>query len=322
MVTDDALLPWHAEQWTRLEAQMAADKLPHGILLAGPAQSGKSRLVRRLATTLLCSADNAPCGVCHQCRLVAADTHPDLYPISLLENKSQILVDQIRELIDWASQTAQQSGWKVCIIEPADKMNIQSSNALLKCLEEPPSRTLIILVTDQPNRLLPTLRSRCQRVECLPPARQEAVSWLSRQRPDVDDPALLLDIAGGIPLRAAEFITDEFLAVREKLAVSLPAILQGEASAVQLAADLSKVDLTEVLDILFQLVTDAVGCQLTNAEVCRNRDLAGEINAISTAADSATCFALIDRITEAKGIRAGTSNANAQMLLEWVLSPS
>ena len=320
-VTDNPLLPWHADQWGRLEVQIAAGKLPHGILLAGPAQSGKSRLVQQLSRKLLCGAENAPCGTCHQCQLVVAETHPDLYPISLLEKKSQIVIDQIRELIDWASQTAQQGGWKVCIIEPADKMNVQSSNALLKCLEEPPSRTVILLVTDQPNRLLPTLRSRCQRIECSPPAQEEAVNWLSIQRPDVKDTALLLDIAGGIPLRAAEYITDEYLAVRRGLAASMPGILQGEASAAQLAAEISKSDPLEVLDILFQLVTDAVGYQLTNAEVCRNRDLAPEINAISAAADPATCFLLIDRITEAKSIVAGTSNANVQMLLEWVLSP-
>ena len=88
-----------------------------------------------------------------------------------------------------------------------------------------------------------------------------------------------------------------------------------------MAAGISKSDPLEVLDILFQLVTDAVGCQLTNAEICRNRDLALEISAISAAADPATCFLLIDRITEAKRIAAGTSNANVQMLLEWVLSP-
>lgn len=313
------VLPWHQPSWSRLEQMVADDHMPHGLLIAGPPHSGKHRIVNTLMRRLLCPANDGPCGHCHQCQLVDAGTHPDLFVVTL-EDSKQIVIDQIRRLIEWASQTSQQGGWKVCMIQPADRMNIQSSNALLKILEEPPARTCIVLVSDQPNRLLPTLRSRCQRVECQQPDRDVALTWLQRERPDVSDPALLLDIAGGVPLRAAEFITEDYLALRKRLASALGNMASASFSPIQLAATLNKVDPLDVLDILYQIMTDVIGFGLTAHAVCRNNDLTVEIVSIANHVNHEACFRFIDRINEAKTILGGTSNANVQMLFEWVLA--
>lgn len=312
-----SLLPWHESIWRRLSAQIAADRLPHGLLIAGPEHSGKSRLVELLATQLLCQGDRPACGECAQCRLLQAGTHPDLLLVSLEESR-QIKVEQIRDLIDWAMQTAQQGGRKLSVIRPADKLNLQAANALLKVLEEPPPDTVICLVTSQPSRLLPTLRSRCQKIECLLPSKDEALAWLGSET-EADDPGLLLDIAGGNPLRALNHMDDDYLALRKDIAESLERLVEGGASPLQAAAGLSGSDPEQVLGILYQLVADSIVVTMTNGEQLYQRDLAGEIRTLAEQSLDER-YSMLARITEARGQVVSTANPNTQMLLEWVLA--
>ena len=122
------LLPWQLDAWNRTRAQAVENKLPHGLLLSGPADSGKSEFVDQLARYLLCAEpDDEACGECSQCLLIEAGTHPDYLTVTL-EDSKQIRIEQIRDMIQWAQQTAQQGGGKVCVISPADKLNVQSSS--------------------------------------------------------------------------------------------------------------------------------------------------------------------------------------------------
>lgn len=316
-------LPWLQHEWQRLLAQVNENRLPHALLICGPQQSGKTTLAGNLAAALLCRADGAACGECSQCHLVAAGTHPDLLLVTLLEEKgkeaTQVKVDQIREMIEWASQTAQQGGRKVCLVDPADALNVQASNALLKCLEEPPSGTFICLVTSTPTRLLPTLRSRCRRINCVLPQRAEALDWMRTHSQVALEPELLLEITGGVPLRAIARIDADYLALRTLLASHLMPLVEGRGSPLKLAAEMSKSDPGLVFEILYQLVADSVVVSQSDASCMRNKDVAEIIVRYASAVSLKDRFALLDRIMQAQKLLASTSNANPQMLLEWVL---
>jgi len=312
------LYPWLLPLYDRLIAQLANGKLPHSLLLSGPPSFGKMRLIEAFVSRLLCSEESSPCGRCHQCDLLIARTHPD-YLLIQPEDSRQILIDQVRGLIDWAAQTSQQGGQKVCVINPAHRMNVQAANSLLKCLEEPPASTTIILITDEPNRLLATIRSRCQHIGCQAPERDDAIAWLAQNHQSAMDPALLLDIADGLPLRAVEVIDDDYLELRLRIAKGLAPALSSQSSPIQMAADFAGDDPGVVLDIMYQLVADTVN-RSAAAEQWRNRDLAEQLQKLESIGLQAR-FEFLDRLVKARGILGGTSNANSHMLFEWVLNP-
>jgi len=148
-------MPWHAEHWARLQARRARDAMPHALLLCGPEGLGKRDFMRRFAEGLLCQHpnDGEPCGQCRSCLLFAAGTHPDFATLSFGLRKdgvqrSEIVVDQIRDLSARLSMSSQFGGWQIVCIDPADAMNAAAANALLKTLEEPSPQTLLMLVAD------------------------------------------------------------------------------------------------------------------------------------------------------------------------------
>jgi DNA polymerase-3 subunit delta' len=160
-----------------LQSAYLADRLPHGLIFSGPAGVGKATAAAALATLFLCEhpKGTTPCGQCESCRVMAASNHPDYHVITkeLIRyhdktGKSKgidLSIHVLRpELIEPAGRKAVMGRGKVFVIEQAELMNPQAQNALLKTLEEPAGRTLIILLTDQPGSLLPTIRSRCQLV--------------------------------------------------------------------------------------------------------------------------------------------------------------
>lgn len=312
-------LPWHQAQWNLLSARFLAGRAPHALLIAGPPESGKALFVEAVAGSLLCRTPGTVCGQCDQCRLLQAGTHPDLHNVTLEESK-QIKIEQIRDLIEWANQTSQQGGKKICVISPADKLNNQSANALLKSLEEPPAGTLICLVTDQPNRLLPTLRSRCQRIELQPPSLDEARAWLAEQVAEGTDLDLLLEISGGLPLRAVSTIDAEYLALRQEVSKKIVQVLSGESSPILMAAEFTKAPNDKVLEILYLVISDAIRLSMAGQTAVRNADLLSDITQCASQSSLASRFELLDRVNQAKRALSGTTNANAQMMLEWVLA--
>ena len=225
-------LPWHAEHWARLQARRQRDALPHALLLCGAAGLGKRAFAQRFVQGLLCSesAGGDPCGHCRSCLLVAAGTHPDVISLSFGLRKdgvlrSEIVVDQIRELSSRLAMRSQFGGWQVATIDPADAMNPAAANALLKTLEEPAAQTMLILLGDAPWRLPQTIRSRCQRIEFQLPAAADALTWL--QAEGVRDAAAALDAAGGNPGLARAWAQDGALGRRLEVRKDLTALAAG-----------------------------------------------------------------------------------------------
>ena len=197
-------LPWLEAHKAQLRAAFAADHLAHAILIHEARGTGGDVLAIWLAQLVLCTVQgHEPCGACAGCRSAASHQHPDLATLAPIEESRQIRIEQVRELSSELAFTSHQGGYKVAIISPADALNRNAANALLKTLEEPTPRTVLILVATQPSRLPATLLSRCQRVHIRAPSRIEAVAWLqSAYGPN--DWRRALETLGDAPLLAAD----------------------------------------------------------------------------------------------------------------------
>jgi len=205
-----APLPWQ-RAWL-VERLRARDRMHHALLIAGPAGLGKKALALHYAQALLCESprdDGLACGACAGCGYAAARTHPDLRVLDLwdFDEKDEawapvgeIRIARVRSLIEMTQSSAHRAGRRVAVIAPAERMNPEASNALLKTLEEPPAGAMLVLTSDQPGRLLPTVASRCLRVAAPRPAAAEAAAWLESQ--GIVDAGALLAEAGGAPLAA------------------------------------------------------------------------------------------------------------------------
>ncbi len=214
---------WHKTEFDGLLLRKA--QLPHALLLRGPQGIGKLAFAEAMAKALLCESprpDGSACGRCTACGWMGQGSHPDfrrLEPDSLAEPReaeqggekkekasSQIPVEQVRSIADLINISSHRGGVKVVLIHPAESLNANAANALLKNLEEPPPRTHFLLVTHRWHQLLPTIKSRCQQIALPPPAAEAARDWLKQQ--GSHDPDLALAQAGGAPLLAATYDED------------------------------------------------------------------------------------------------------------------
>ena len=153
-----------------LQRLMSEERLPHALLFHGPVGVGKSTVARALAATLFCEnpRNDDACGNCDACRLVEAGNHPDRSSVRRLPKKDKpaelrrnIIIEQIRDLSHLASLAPRTAPRRLFVIDPADRINVAAQNALLKTLEEPPGKALLILIAARPHVLLATIRSRC-----------------------------------------------------------------------------------------------------------------------------------------------------------------
>ncbi len=217
-----------------------ADRLPHGIIFAGPTGVGKATVARALAKLFLCEkpAADAPCGKCESCRVFEAGNHPDHHVITkeLIRyhdktGKSkgiELSINVIRpELIERASRKAVMGRGKVFLIEQAEVMNANAQNAMLKTLEEPAGRTLIILLTDQPGALLPTVRSRCRTVRFAALDESLVTRELTRRGVAPDEAADAARFASGSLGVAVKWIEDGVIGPALELAAMMDALLEG-----------------------------------------------------------------------------------------------
>jgi DNA polymerase-3 subunit delta' len=200
------------------------ERLPHALLIYGPRGVGKLALAERISQFLLCeNSTKKPCDSCDACRWFLAGNHPDFrrlepealakVPPTQVEEEAparrtkqpsiEIKVDQVRELADFLYVGSHRGRLRIALVHPAEDMNENAANALLKGLEEPPAGAVFILVSHRPAQLLPTTRSRCVAVPVPIPPREAALAWLSAQ--GVKDPERWLAYAGGAPLRAFEY---------------------------------------------------------------------------------------------------------------------
>jgi DNA polymerase III subunit delta' len=238
------LSAWQQPVWKSLCGALDADRLGHALLLTGPPLIGKAGLAEALAWRLLCNApaaDGLACGRCRNCALLAAGNHPDRRRVTLLERddgrlKSEIGVDQIRELSAWFALTPQLGRAQVALIEPADRLNASSANALLKTLEEPMPARYLVLISARPQRLPATIRSRCQHLPLQSPAPEVARAALVEAGLPAEQLDEALAAADGHPGLARQYLQDGSLALRAEVRDALAALAAGRVRAASLAA--------------------------------------------------------------------------------------
>ena len=213
--------PWHSRPFEALLTRI--DRLPHALLLRGREGIGKLAFAEAVARALLCEKPQAggrACGQCAACAWMEQGSHPDfrrLEPEILSESREpeegsekkpslEIRIEQVREIAGFIAMTTHRGGAKVVLIHPAETLNVNAANALLKNLEEPPPQTYFLLVAHRWHQLLPTIRSRCEQVVLAAPSHAEARDWLGLQK--LRDADLALAQAGGAPLLAVKFDED------------------------------------------------------------------------------------------------------------------
>lgn len=208
------IYPWQKELWASWMALRI--RMPQALLLKGAEGVGKLDFAMNIAQSLLCEQVDVnviACQSCPACNWFSQQSHPDFRLIqpaaltALEEEKEgdkkpakQITIDQIRDLADFSGLSAHQGGHRVVLIHPAETMNNNAANALLKILEEPPKKMLIILISHKPQRLLPTIRSRCLAFSAPLPAHEVSTTWLKKQ--NVSNPQAVLAQTGFAPLLA------------------------------------------------------------------------------------------------------------------------
>ena len=239
-------LPWFKKFSAELVQRMSLARLHHAILLTGSQGIGKHLLAKNLSKQLLCKQIDSQfdaCGRCQACNLFDASSHPDFY--WLTTEKTQIGVDLIRQAIESLNAKSQLSHNKVLVVPHAHLMTESAANALLKTLEEPTPDTFIILVTHQPNRLLPTILSRCEKHALAAPDADESLTWLQRETSlnselnpaNVEITERLLNAYGRAPLSVLDSLNNDDVLKFSDFSEKFNALLNGECDVFALAGE-------------------------------------------------------------------------------------
>jgi DNA polymerase-3 subunit delta' len=260
-----ALSPWQQRAYQHAAAALAGGQMGHATLVVGPERIGKRALVEHLARRVLClspHADGEACGTCRSCTLFASraqydpleirpdgelahpwghSAHPDLLFIGYEVNqktgkpRAELVIEQVRSLSERLSLTPRMGETVVAIVDPADAINYNAFNALLKTLEEPQPGRYLWLLSSNPARLPATIRSRCQRLELRLPARAEALAWLGARGHSPAIASEALDAARGHPGLADAWIAGDGMGLRRSVRQDALALQGGQAAPVELA---------------------------------------------------------------------------------------
>ena len=315
------VMPWHLATWHQLTRLADGGRMPHALLIHGAHGVGKQQLAEALIARTLCAAPaDQACGHCHSCAMLASGYHPDLLRVSPEDGKRQIRIDPIREVNRFVSQTAQQGGYRVIVISPAEAMNVAAANALLKSLEEPGDKTLFILLSDVPSRMLPTIRSRCQQWSLPSVAFEACRGWLIEKLNSADEAYFWWQVAGGLPLLAVELAAPEERALRHQIHDSFEQLVRG-AEPVSEAARLDRQAIDAILWYGIAWLEDLIRLGLSGeAAVLHNPDLEPLYRQAVKNGRVQDWLRLLDYAREQRRLLAVGANPNPQLVLEaWLV---
>lgn len=324
------LLPWLGPVWQRLLQAHRSGRFGQALLITGPGGIGKLSLVEELTRLLLCgspTADGLACGECTDCSLVDAGHHPDLVRLEPEAEgaSSEIRAEQVRQVCRAETLTPTRGATKVLQIRPAEAMNQFAANSLLKTLEEPVASSVWLLVSEQPQRLPQTIRSRCQRIDLGLPAERDALPWLKERLAleapqQVGDAELCLRLAHGAPLRALGLASQDELRVRGELLGGLLDIADAARDPVALANDWQRLEASAVLAVMIDCMADLLslvavpdggGRRLTNV------DALPRLASLARRLDPAAGHRFLRRLLQTRG--SIDAPINKQLMLEALL---
>jgi DNA polymerase-3 subunit delta' len=300
-------LPWHEREWTQLNQQLEEEQLPHALLLVGRQHTGKAQLAMALSRLLLCAQPEGAlnCGKCHACELSRTGGHGDFLWVTPGEKSRVIKIDQVRDVVRFTSKTAGFGLRKVIVLAPAESMNVNAFNALLKSLEEPASDTYLILVCDHMYGVPATIRSRCHIRHLSTPDTETSLQWLDLTTGQRDRSQELLSLSDGLPLLARELYSsdgaDELAARR----LALEGLIAGRITVHQAGALWSELEMSEILEHL----TGDLQRLLGSLSMQRLRSQQGRV-----------VFKLLDEVSRLRQAVSAGANPSKQLLVEALLS--
>ncbi len=270
-------LPWHRPVLEKINSLKIQQRLPHAILIDSKSELDGAEFIWGLAMLLLCddAEDTVPCGNCQSCHLMLSNTYPDFYYVSLQYNdkskklNKNINIEQVRKLIHEVNLTGFYDKLKIFAIHPADKMNIGSANSLLKTLEEPGERVLILLLTHKKGKLPVTVRSRCQVWPLDHPQKQESQYWLLGEGMHASEIDQYLDYAGGDPQLALKLQAEDYAGFVDGFKQQFGQYLKNEIDVATMGAKLVSIG-APLVRRLMKMVIDAYGYQLSGVNAGNN----------------------------------------------------
>ena len=305
------IFPWQATHWEQLAARL--DRLPHALLIQARPGVGAVEFGRYLAQTLLCEnrqTGGFACGACQACNWFSQGNHPDfrrLQPESMApesedespskkekKKSDQIKIEQIRATEGFLAVGTHRGGARVILIDPADAMNPTAQSALLKNLEEPPPGTVYLLVTSRPQRMLPTIRSRCRAVPMGIPPAEAALAWLRSE--GVDDAESALAASAGAPFAA--LAAAELEPARREF---LGKLADPSADPIALAQACDVLEPALVVGWLQRWVYDLLSVRLSG-RIRYNAAAKAALERLGPAQDPSALTRLLRKLSEARGL--------------------
>jgi DNA polymerase-3 subunit delta' len=313
--------PWQSDLWDSLIKRHQQQGLPHALMLTGVEGIGKHALALETARWLLCTRRieqhaNVACGECHSCRLWQAGNHPDFMECQPEDDSRQIRIDGVRKLNEFLMQTPQISPCQVVSLHPVEVLNGNAANALLKTLEEPPGESFLLLETERLGSVMPTIRSRCQRLTLATPSPQQSLDWMQANGCDplVAEQALRMNQMA--PIAALAWVQQQRHEQHNHWLQQLQQWSNGSLPLDAMIAIWKKDELTGILSWLGQLSADLMRAHM-GAEHSQLLEPAILGCFDASTLQPAKLIALHDRINSTLGqIQSGASYFNRQLLLE------
>lgn len=317
-----------------LRRLLETGRVPHALLFRGPESVGKASVARIFAAAMLCTGEGAEaCGRCSSCRSLAASSHPDFTSVAFErrpsdgEFRKEIVIDQIRALNHLAGVAPRLAPRRVFLIDPADCMNREAQNGLLKTLEEPPGKAVLILVASRPHMLLPTVRSRCFSVGFSPLNPGDLTRMLSRRGLSSAEAQARAALAGGRPGTALELDLEAMSERREQILQMLEHLATGSRKEIgrlpAMGAELAGKDETHLvtgLELLQSLLRDSArsAAAAGGDPGLVHLDLAQRLSALGQRLGAARAAELVSAVDRARGdLRV---NVNRTLLAESLLA--
>ena len=300
-----------------LRRSIRTGKTAHAYIFEGPIGCGRKKTALTLIQALFCkTAVDDACGVCPSCRKVTGGNHGDIHFVEPLPDKRDISIDQLRELQRGLALRPYEAPRKTCIVEPAERMNVFSANSFLKTLEEPPGNALIILLTENSDMLLPTIRSRCQLIRFAALSPEHVAQLLEQNGMDRTSADQLSQMSAGSMQRALELDNDSLSVRRELLLKHLSGLNLDHIMTVFNASEElggNREETLGTLDMLLSFYRDMIHLAVGHPEII-NTSIRATLEHIAAGLNLEQTLQLTDDILETR--RSVQRNANVKLALD------
>lgn len=300
-----------------LRRTIRSGKMAHSYIFEGISGIGRRKTAMAFIQALYCEqkSDNG-CGKCSSCRKIFGGNHPDIHILEPLPDKRDIAIDQVREFQRELNLRPYEAPRKACLIEPADKMNANSANSLLKTLEEPPGNALIILLTENANILLPTIRSRCQLLHFSPLSPENICLLLKRHNIASDKAEILAVMSEGSIERALKHDNEELPEKQRSVFDRISRISSNNISMIFETSELlsaSREETLQSIDIIISFFRDLVYLLSGDVQIINNA-FKNELKQLAKRTSLLKVLEMLDLLLETR--RNVQRNANAKLALD------